>query len=173
MKFRIDALFQARTNPQVGTVEVSSSSSSVMLEQSGGQLFRRGNRLAVFGVIFGILTVTAISNSGLSQGIQLVKVDVQLVEHGYRVSKLSGHSVVNDKDERIGKIDDFVIGQDEGNPLFTVLEVGGFLGIGSRLVAVPYDSLVIDQSGNKINKIALPGASKEQLQKLAELRYGN
>ena len=158
------------TNPQAGTDEASSS---VMLEHLAGQRFRRGYRLAIFGVMFGILTVAAIPNSGLSQGVQLVKVDVQVVEHGYRVSKLSGHTVVNDKDERIGKIDEFVIGQDEGHPLFTVLEVGGFLGIGSRLVAVPYDSLVIDQSGNKIDKIALPGASKEQLQKLAEFRYGN
>ena len=39
--------------------------------------------------------------------------------------------------------------------MFTILEVGGFLGIGSRLVAVPYDSPVIDQSGNKIDKVAL------------------
>ena len=57
--------------------------------------------------------------------------------------------------------------------MFTILEVGGFLGIGSRLVAVPYDSPVIDQSGNKIDKVALPGASKEQLQTLAEFRYGS
>ena len=101
-----------------------------------------------------------------SQGVQLVKVDVQVVANGYRVSKLTGQAVVNDKNERIGKIDDFVIGHDEGHSLFTVLEVGGFLGIGSRLVAVPYDSLTIDQKGNKIEKIALPGASKDQLEKL-------
>jgi hypothetical protein len=49
---------------------------------------------------------------------------------------------------------------------------GGFLGIGSRLVAVPYDSLTIDQKGSKIEKIALPGASKDQLEKLTEFRYG-
>jgi PRC-barrel domain len=74
------------------------------------------------------------------------------------------------QNERIGKIDDFVIGHDEGHSLFTVLEVGGFLGIGSRLVAVPYDSLTIDESGNKIE---LPGASKDQLKQLAEFRYGS
>ena len=57
--------------------------------------------------------------------------------------------------------------------MFTVLEIGGFLGIGSPLVAVPYDSLVIDHSGNKIDEIALPGASKEELQKLAAFRYSS
>jgi sporulation protein YlmC with PRC-barrel domain len=169
MKFRIDAPCQAGTNPQAHSL-------SVMLERLGGQRFRRGYRLAIFsttGVVLGLLAVTAVSHPGLSQGVQLVKVDIEVVEHGYRVSKLSGHAVVNDKNERIGKIDDFVIGQDEGHPLFTVLEIGGFLGIGSHLVAVPYDSLVIDHSGNKIDKIALPGASKEELQKLAEFRYGS
>jgi sporulation protein YlmC with PRC-barrel domain len=116
------------------------------------------------------LLIVAAPHPASSQGVQLVKVDVQVVTNGYRVSKLTGHFVVNDKNERIGKIDDFVIGHDEGHSLFTVLEVGGFLRIGSRLVAVPYDSLTIDESGNKIE---LPGASKDQLKQLAEFRYGS
>jgi hypothetical protein len=37
-------------------------------------------------------------------------------------------------------------------------------------VAVPYDSLTIDESGNKIE---LPGASKDQLKQVAEFRYGS
>jgi sporulation protein YlmC with PRC-barrel domain len=97
---------------------------------------------------------------------QLVVVDVIAVGKGYRVSKLTGRSVVNDKNERIGTIDDFIIGRDR--VLFTILQVGGLLGIGSRLVAVPYQSIKIDDEGNKIT---LPGATKEQLQKLAEFKY--
>jgi hypothetical protein len=49
-----------------------------------------------------------------------------------------------------------------------VLQVGGFLGLGGHLVAVPYDSLVIDDEGSKIQ---LPGASKDELKKLAEFKY--
>lgn len=130
----------------------------------------RGSLMCIVaGVVLALLIVAA-PHPASSQGVQLVKVDVQVVTNGYRVSKLTGHFVVNDKNERIGKIDDFVIGHDEGHSLFTVLEVGGFLGIGSRLVAVPYDSLTIDESGNKIE---LPGASKDQLKQLAEFRYGS
>jgi sporulation protein YlmC with PRC-barrel domain len=117
-----------------------------------------------------LLLVGAVGYPAFSQGVQLVRVDVQVVENGYRVSKLTGHTVVNDKNERIGKIDDFVIGHDEGRSLFTVLQVGGFLGIGSHLVAVPYDALTID---DKSNKIELPGASKDQLKQLAEFQYGS
>jgi sporulation protein YlmC with PRC-barrel domain len=139
----------------------------------------RGRRRATRGLLLGLvaggmvaLAIAAGPQVVFSQGVQLVKVDVQVVEHGYRVSELIGHAVVNGKNQHIGKVDDFVIGQDEGHSLFTILEVGGFLGIGSRLVAVPYDSLTINETQNKIAKIELPGASKDQLEKLAEFHFG-
>jgi hypothetical protein len=166
MKFRNKAPCQRGTNPQAPFL-------SIILELLDGQRFRRGYRLAIFsttGVVLGLLGATAVLHPVPSHGVQLVKVDIEGVEHGYRKNQLTGYAVVNDKNERIGKIDDFVIGQDEGHPVLTVLEIGGFLGIGSHLVARPYDSLVIDHSGNKI---ALPGASKEELQKLAAFRHSS
>jgi hypothetical protein len=48
------------------------------------------------------------------------------------------------------------------------LQVGGFLGVGGHLVVVPYDSLVIDDSGRKIT---LPGATKDELKKLSGYNY--
>jgi sporulation protein YlmC with PRC-barrel domain len=101
-----------------------------------------------------------------SQGVQLVKVDVSVVAKGYRASKLIGITVINDKNESIGSLDDLVI--DNKQVLFAVLQVGGFLGIGKHLVAVPYDSLQISEDGKKV---ALPGASKDELKKLSEFRY--
>jgi sporulation protein YlmC with PRC-barrel domain len=91
---------------------------------------------------------------------------VAVLAKGYRASKLIGTEVTNDKNEKIGKIDDLVV--DKNRVLFAVLQVGGFLGVGGRLVAVPSESLVIDDTGRKIQ---LPGASKEELQKLAEFKY--
>ena len=49
-----------------------------------------------------------------------------------------------------------------------MLQVGGFLGLGGHLVVVPYDSLVIDDTGQKI---MLPGATKDALKKLSEFNY--
>jgi hypothetical protein len=77
-----------------------------------------------------------------------------------------GHPVLNDKNESVGTIDDFIIGRDK--VLFSILQVGGFLGIGSHLVAVPYSSLTLDDTGSKI---VLPGATKDQLKKLHEFKY--
>jgi sporulation protein YlmC with PRC-barrel domain len=104
----------------------------------------------------------------LSQGVRLVAVDVAVVGHGYRASKLIGQNVTNDKNEKVGSLDDIIIGHDKS--LFAVVQVGGFLGIGSHLVAVPYDSLTVDESGRKV---VLPGASKEELKNLAEFKYVN
>ena len=112
------------------------------------------------------MCVLFVPHPGFSQGVQLLQVDVAVVAKGHRVSKLIGSSVNNDKNEKIGTIDDIIVGRDQ--VLFAVLQVGGFLGIGGRLVAVPYKSLVIDDAGKKIE---LPGATREELQKLAEFKH--
>jgi hypothetical protein len=121
----------------------------------------------VIAVLFGLFLIVVNARPVHSQGVQLVKVDVAVIAKGYRVSKLIGSGVTNDKNEKIGTIDDIVVSRDK--LLFAVLQVGGFLGLGGRLVAVPYASLNIDETGKKIE---LPGASKDELRKLAEVQYG-
>jgi uncharacterized protein YrrD len=76
--------------------------------------------------------------------------------------------VVNDKNEKIGTIDDVIIGRGD-TVLFAVLSVGGFLNLGSHLVVMPFSSLTIDDAGRKIT---LPGATKEALKNLPEFHYG-
>src|ERR1700719_40382 len=102
----------------------------------------------------------------LSQGVELVVVDIHAVADGYRASKLIGSSIVNDQNEKIGTIEDIIIGRDR--VLFAVLQVGGFLHLGGHRVAVPYQSLVLDESGSKIK---LPGATQEALKNLPEFKY--
>jgi len=77
---------------------------------------------------------------GTPQTIELVKVDVQKLAAGYRASKVIGSSVVNDANETIGTIDDLLVSHDGKQP-YAVLSIGGFLGMGTRLVVVPYDLL--------------------------------
>ena len=86
-------------------------------------------------VLSGLLLVAWDGRPALSQAVKLVTVDVNVVGQGYRISKLTGSSVTNEKDEKIGHIDDFVVARDRS--LFAVLQVGGFLGMGGHLVAVP------------------------------------
>jgi hypothetical protein len=98
--------------------------------------------------------------------IALVVVDVSAVAKGWRASKLIGSGIMNDQNERIGSLDELIV--DQENVLFAVLQVGGFLGIGGHLVAVPYKSLVLDHPGGKV---VLPGATKDQLKRLPEFKY--
>ena len=98
--------------------------------------------------------------------VALVVVDVVAVADGYRASKLRGATVINSKNEKIGALDDLIVGKDR--VLFGIIQVGGFLGIGSRLIAVPYSSLQISEEGKRI---VLPGASKEHVKDLPEFKY--
>jgi hypothetical protein len=114
----------------------------------------------------GTLLVTP--RTALSQAVQLLEVDVKVLGKGYRASKLMGQDVYNEKNEKIGEIDDIII--DKDRVLFAVLEIGGFLGIGGRLVAVTPESLAVEEVGSKL-KIKLPGASREALEKSTEFKY--
>lgn len=120
-------------------------------------------------MIWSALALALAAGPALPQaGVALVKVDLSVVAQGYRMTKLIGSSVVNDKNEKIGTLDDIVADKDKKQLSFAVLQVGGFLGLGGRLVVVPYESLVIDDHGQKIT---LPGASKDELKKLSEFNY--
>lgn len=102
----------------------------------------------------------------LSQKVVVLDVDVKEVAKGYRASELTGADVENGAGEEIGSIDDLIV--DREKVLFAILEVGGFLGIGGFLVAIPYDSMEISEDGSKI---VLAQGSKEELEKLPEFNY--
>jgi hypothetical protein len=102
---------------------------------------------------------------GAPQTVALVKVDPQTVATGFRSSKVVGSSVVNETDETVGAIDDLIVTPDEKVP-YAILSVGGFLGMGTKYVVVPFSSLQMQDK-----KIVLPGATKDALRALPEFKY--
>ncbi|WP_166304482.1 PRC-barrel domain-containing protein [Bradyrhizobium sp. 2S1] len=58
----------------------------------------------------------------------------------WRASKVVGLSVYNDKNESVGSINDLLMDKD-GAIKVVVIGVGGFLGVGEHLVAVPLDKV--------------------------------
>ncbi|KGT81463.1 photosystem reaction center subunit H [Bradyrhizobium japonicum] len=58
----------------------------------------------------------------------------------WRASKMSGLKIYNDANENIGSINDLLMDK-SGNIKIAVIGVGGFLGMGEHLVAVPYEKL--------------------------------
>jgi hypothetical protein len=100
-----------------------------------------------------------------TQTVTLMKVDPQTLATGYRSSKIVGSTVVNDTNQTVGSIDDLII-TPGGQAPYAILSVGGFLGIGTKYVALPFSSLkVVDK------KIVLPGGSKDALTALPEFRH--
>ena len=85
---------------------------------------------------------------------------------GYRASKLLKSNVYNQEGDKIGTIDDFIVGG-ENEVSFAILSVGGFLGIGDRLVAVPAKLF----TSNKEQQVILAKASKEDLEALPAFQY--
>jgi len=89
-----------------------------------------------------------------------------------RASKIVGSSVYNDHDEKIGSVDDLVIGSDK--TLNAVISVGGFLGLGSKMVEVPFDKLQFGNTkGSSDNRVVMPGVNKDSLNGMPEYHYLN
>jgi sporulation protein YlmC with PRC-barrel domain len=91
------------------------------------------------------------------------------LQGGLRISKLLGSSVYNDQNEKIGSVDDLIM-KDDNRIVMAVISVGGFLGIGNKLVAVPYDHLHLEMNKDE-SKIMMPGASKDSLASMPTFTY--
>ena len=100
---------------------------------------------------------------------EVLVVDVRAVAKGYRLSTLMGIDVVNDRDEGIGTFEDLIIDK-EDDTLFSVLQIGGFLGIGGRLIAIPFDRLELSEADGSVRSI-LPSATREALKALPAFEY--
>lgn len=111
------------------------------------------------------LTSGTLQAQGTPQPINAKRVDVVQLATGYRASKIDGAPVFDHSQHKIGTIDDLIISPNNPIP-YAILSVGGFLGMGTHLVAVPWNSLQI------VNRqMRLPDATKESLTALPEFRY--
>jgi sporulation protein YlmC with PRC-barrel domain len=64
-----------------------------------------------------------------------------------RVKDLVGLSVQSPNNESLGKVEDLVIDPAKGQIRYAVLSFGGFLGMGDKLFAVPWNELKLQTEG--------------------------
>lgn len=127
-------------------------------------------KFAIF--TFAVLLATAFTTDtpraqGATQSITTTRVDVVQLASGYRASKIIGSTVYNETRDTVGTIDDLVVNPKD-SVTYAILSVGGFLGLGTHLVAVPLGSLhVVDK------QMRLPGATRDSLKALPEFRYAS
>jgi PRC-barrel domain len=125
----------------------------------------RASLVAGAAMVSAVLFAGPVWAQGAPQTVSIERVDVHKLAAGYRSSKIVGSPVVNDANEKIGDVDDLLV-EPSDKVLFAVLSVGGFLGMGERLVVVPFSSLRV--AGNRI---MLPGGTKDALNALPEFKY--
>ncbi|MBF0526394.1 MAG: PRC-barrel domain-containing protein [Deltaproteobacteria bacterium] len=65
-------------------------------------------------------------------------------------SKIIGETVVNRQNENVGKIDELVIDAKRNRIAYAVLSFGGFMGMGNKLFAMPWEALEFSPTKNKL-----------------------
>lgn len=79
--------------------------------------------------------------------------------------KILGQPVFNDKDERVGSIDDIIVAPDKAVS-YAIINAGGFTGLTKHDVAIPVSQLKLVD-----NKLVLAGATKEALKASPPFEY--
>jgi sporulation protein YlmC with PRC-barrel domain len=86
-------------------------------------------------------------------------------------SEIKGTHVKNLQGEDLGEIEEVLVDPETGQVKFAVLEVGGFLGLGSTKVAVPWSAFQLTQEGNKARWVL--DADKERLKNAPKVEGKN
>ncbi len=75
---------------------------------------------------------------------------------------LIGNDVFNRKDDDLGDIEEIMLDMRSGRVAYAVLSFGGFLGMGDKLFAVPWQALTLDTMNKRftldVDKDRLTGA---------------
>ena len=124
----------------------------------------------VTAVLMGVMLVVAVGNisaqiaGSTTTGISVE--ELKTIARGWSATKqILGKPIYNDKNEKVGDVDDLIIAPDSSLS-YAIIGVGGFLGLGERQVAVPANHLKHTEG-----RIVLPGATKEALQAMSSFQY--
>src|SRR3569623_1205524 len=80
-----------------------------------------------------------------------------------RVSKIQGIEVKNEENQKIGKVEDLVMNANNGSVRYVALSFGGFLGIGDKLFAVPWDAVRLEYAAKDKKDCLIFDVTKESL----------
>lgn len=132
--------------------------------------------MKIVSVLLVALSTAGSSSPGLAQGTatpgasatasnpNLAVASVKL-DHGVRVSSIVGATVYGNDGVDLGKIDDLVITKGD-NVTLAVVSVGGFLGVGRKLVAFPYAALKLVG-----DRLTLGGVTPDALNGMPSFEY--
>lgn len=93
---------------------------------------------------------------------------------------LTGNDVINYANEDLGEIKGIMLDVEHGRIAYAVLSVGGFMGIGDHLFAIPWSALKLDTdrkafvlNANKELLKNAPGFDKDNWPRMADVQWAN
>jgi sporulation protein YlmC with PRC-barrel domain len=112
------------------------------------------------------VSVNAPAQTAGSTTVGVAVAEMKDVAEGWSAKKhILGQPVYNEKNERIGTVDDIIITPDKAVS-YAIIGAGGFAGLGKHDVAIPITQ--IQQEGDKF---VLPGVTKEAIKQMPEFEY--
>jgi sporulation protein YlmC with PRC-barrel domain len=163
---------------------------SLSILSKGGNPMFRTSKIAAAGVILCVgATVAMAQNPPAPDRAPIPRTQISTTASGqvtaataFPTSKLKGLNVRNAKGETIGAVDDLVISLTDGKVNYVAMSVGGVLGIGDKLFAIPFRELkfnhgkedmhfVLDISKEKLDQA--PGFDKNHWPDFADPQWRN
>lgn len=124
----------------------------------------------MLGAIVSSPTLVAAEEPHKAGGVLLshTEINVGMVAEGWSVVRLLRGQVINEKDEKIGYVHDAIV-TPKGETSFVIVNVAGYLGIPTKLVALPASAFEV--TGDE--DLLLPLATRETLGNLPVFQYAN
>ena len=72
-----------------------------------------------------------------------------------RTSQLMGMHIQNSRGEGVGEVNDIVVNANTGRVRYLAVTYGGFLGVGNKMFAVPFEAFTIQRSADDADKYLL------------------
>jgi sporulation protein YlmC with PRC-barrel domain len=120
----------------------------------------------LMGVMIAVAAVDVAAQVAGSTTTGVTVEELKTIALGWSAKKqILGKPVYNDKDDKVGDVDDLIIAPDS-SVSYAIIGVGGFLGLGERQVAIP-----VSRFKNSEGRIVLPGATKDALQAMPSFQY--
>jgi len=85
--------------------------------------------------------------------------DFVIAKRSQRATDLMGKKVINSSNETLGKLEDIVVDASSGRIVYGVLSFGGFMGMGDKLFAIPWESMELPNDA----KTLVLNVSKDRL----------
>jgi sporulation protein YlmC with PRC-barrel domain len=93
------------------------------------------------------------------------KLDSKTSGANVRASKLIGMNIQNERGESVGEVNDIVLDANTGKVRYMAVTYGGFLGLGNKMFAVPYEAFACRRDADDPDETLLVlNVTKQQLE---------